>query len=195
MSPFLSRLACHILSLADKHGITLLPAYIPTHLNVEADFLSSGSPASKVAPSTSSGSGSFLSLGPSRGGPPGIFSFCSMPLLFHFGNSTASGVLGLNAFSHPWNFQVSYVLDGGSLASHSSQHAGRHSLAVSHRKRSRCGCLGRPSTQGSAVSAFNPLAAQRCVLCRQGFSSSVCQVVVGATRTSMLQVYQQCWRE
>ena len=40
VSPFLSRLACWILSLTDKHGITLLPAYIPTHLNVEADFLS-----------------------------------------------------------------------------------------------------------------------------------------------------------
>ena len=38
--PFLSRLACQILSLTNKHGITLLPAYIPTHLNVEADFLS-----------------------------------------------------------------------------------------------------------------------------------------------------------
>ena len=40
VSPFLSRLACWILSLTDKHGITLLPAYIPTHLNVEADYLS-----------------------------------------------------------------------------------------------------------------------------------------------------------
>ena len=40
VSPFLSRLACWILSLTDKHGITLLPAYIPTHLNVEADCLS-----------------------------------------------------------------------------------------------------------------------------------------------------------
>ena len=40
VSPFLSRLACQILSLTDKHGITLLPAYITTHLNVEADFLS-----------------------------------------------------------------------------------------------------------------------------------------------------------
>ena len=36
----LSRLACHILNLADKHGITLIPAYILTHLNVEA--ISSG---------------------------------------------------------------------------------------------------------------------------------------------------------
>ena len=40
VSPFLSRLACQILSQTDKHAITLLPAYIPTHINVEADFLS-----------------------------------------------------------------------------------------------------------------------------------------------------------
>ena len=40
VSPFLSRLACQILSLTDKHGITLIPAYIPTHPNVEADYLS-----------------------------------------------------------------------------------------------------------------------------------------------------------
>ena len=40
VSPFLSRLACQILSLTNKHGIILLQAYIPTHLNVEADFLS-----------------------------------------------------------------------------------------------------------------------------------------------------------
>ena len=37
VSPFLSRLACQ--SLTNKHGI-LIPAYIPTHLNVEADYLS-----------------------------------------------------------------------------------------------------------------------------------------------------------
>ena len=40
MSPFLSRLACQILSLTNKHGITLIPAYISTHLNVEVDYLS-----------------------------------------------------------------------------------------------------------------------------------------------------------
>ena len=40
VSPFLSRLACHILSLTDKHGITQIQAYIPTHLNVKADYLS-----------------------------------------------------------------------------------------------------------------------------------------------------------
>ena len=42
VSSFLSRLACQILSLTNKHGITLLLAYIPTHLNVKADFLSWG---------------------------------------------------------------------------------------------------------------------------------------------------------
>ena len=155
-------------------------------------FSVSGSPAPGVAPSTSSGSGSFLPLGPSRGGPAGIFSFYSMPALFHFGNSTAFGGLGVECLqpsleisgklcvpsstSGPsCSVQVSSrtcqrstqtfasggsMLDGGSLASHSSQHAGRHSSVVSHRKRSRHGCLGRPGAQGSVVSAFNPLAAQ-----------------------------------
>ena len=52
------------------------------------------------------------------------------------------------------------MLDGSSLASHSSQHAGRCSLMVSHCKGSHHGCFGRPGTQGSALSAFNPLAAQ-----------------------------------
>ena len=40
LSPFLSRLVCQILSLINKDSITLIPAYIPTHLNVEANYLS-----------------------------------------------------------------------------------------------------------------------------------------------------------
>ena len=40
VSPFLSMLACWILSLSDKYSITLIPAYIPIHLNVEANYLS-----------------------------------------------------------------------------------------------------------------------------------------------------------
>ena len=87
------------------------------------------------------------------------------------------------------------MLDGVSLVSHSSQHAGRHSSAVPHHKGSCHGCLGRPGAQGSAISALNPLAAQQCVLCRQGFSSSACQAVVGATQASTSKVYQQCWKE
>ena len=38
--PFLSRLACWIPSLTNKHSITHIPANIPTHLNVGADYLS-----------------------------------------------------------------------------------------------------------------------------------------------------------
>ena len=38
-SHFLCRLACCILNLADKQHITLIPKYISTHLNVEADYL------------------------------------------------------------------------------------------------------------------------------------------------------------
>ena len=58
------------------------------------------------------------------------------------------------------------MLDGGSLAFHSSQHVGRCSLALTHCKRSCHGCFSRPYTQRSAISVFNPLAAQRYVLHR-----------------------------
>ena len=34
--------ACCILNLANNHGITLIPAYHPTHLNEEVDYLSLG---------------------------------------------------------------------------------------------------------------------------------------------------------
>ena len=37
---FPSRLACYILNMATKHGITLIPAYLNTHFNVEANYLS-----------------------------------------------------------------------------------------------------------------------------------------------------------
>ena len=52
------------------------------------------------------------------------------------------------------------MLDRGSLALHSSQHVGRCSLVVFHYKRSLCGCFGKAGTQGPAISAFNPMAAQ-----------------------------------
>ena len=73
------------------------------------------------------------------------------------------------------------MLDGGSLGPHNSQYVGGCSIVVSHHKRFCCGCFCRPGAQGSATSVFNPLAAQQFVLCRQEFSSSVCQVLLGAT--------------
>ena len=225
--PFLSRLACQILSLTYKHGITLLPAYIPTHLNVEADFLSWDQmlPEWNLLPQVAQAAFHLWGL------PEVIFlaSSHSTQCQHYFTLETPLpvGALVLNAFSHPWNCQVSYVfpplalvplvlskfssrtcqqstqtftsggsmLDGGSLASNCSQHAGRCSLAVSSCKRSHRGCFGRPGTQVSAISAFNPLAAQQFVLCRQGFSSLVCQAVAGATQRSTSRVYQRCWKE
>ena len=214
VSPFLSRLACWILSLTDKHGITLIPAYMPTHLNVEADYLSPGLVASEsgiLLPQVAQAA--FHLLGPSRGGPTGIFSFYSMPALFHLGNSTASGSLGVECIQPSLDFsgklcvsssgsgpscsvQVSgrtcqlstqmvdssgTMLNGGSLASHSSQHVGRCSPAVSHHKNLIMGCFSRPAAQGSAISAFNSLAASAMCATETGFSSLVCQTVAGAT--------------
>ena len=49
------------------------------------------------------------------------------------------------------------MLDGGSLAPHSSQHVGRHSSMVSHCETSHHRCFVRPGAQGSAISAFNTL--------------------------------------
>ena len=109
VSPFLSRLACQILSLTNKHGITLLPGYIPNHLNVEADFLSQDwlllewHLLSQVAQAA-------LCLW----GLPEVdllASSCYTQCQHYFTLETPLplGTLGLNAFSHPWNFQASYV--------------------------------------------------------------------------------------
>ena len=110
VSPFLSRLACGILSLTDKHGITLLSAYIPTHLNVEADFLSQDQlllewhllPQVAQAAFCLWGLPEVDLLASSRSAQCQHYFTLKTPLLL--------GALGLNAFSHPWNFQVSYVL-------------------------------------------------------------------------------------
>ena len=109
MSPFLSRLTCRILSLTDKHGITLLPAYIPTHLNVEADFLSQDQlfPEWHLLPQVAQAAFCLWGL-------PEVdllASSCSTQCQHYFTLETplSLGALGLNAFNHPWKFQVSYV--------------------------------------------------------------------------------------
>ena len=81
-----------------------------------------------------------------------------------------------------------------SLASHNSQHIGRCSLAVSNHKRSCHRHFGRPGAQGSAISAFNPLAAQQCVTQRGVLFLSL-SGGGWATQTSTSKVYQQCWKE
>ena len=109
VSPFLSRLACWILSLTNKHGITLLPAYIPTHLNVEADFLSWDwmLPEWHLLPQVAQAAFHLWGL-------PEVDLLASSHSTqcqhyFTLETPLPLGPLGLNAFSHPWKFQVSYV--------------------------------------------------------------------------------------
>ena len=122
-----------------------------------------------------------------------------MPALLHIGISTTSGALGLNAFNHPWTFQVGYMFPPSALvplvlSKFLAEHVKgqlRQLILVApcwmeapwlptvlnmladipqwcpFIKDLIIGCLGRPGAQGSAISAFNPLAAQGCVLCRQ----------------------------
>ena len=227
VSPFLSRLACWILSLTNKHGIALIPAYIPTHLNVEADYLSQdqlllewnllpwvahaafhlwGLPeVDLMASSHSTQCQHYYTLEtPLPLGGLGVE--CLQPsldmsgkLCVSFSGSGPSSSVQVSGRTCQRSTQTfdsgGTMLDGGSLASHSSQYGGRNSSAVFHCKRSHHGCFSRPGAQESAVSAFNSLAAQQCVLHQQGFSSSVCQVLVGASQTSTSKVYQQCWIE
>ena len=108
-SPFLYRLTCWILSLTNKHGITLISAYIPTYLNVEVDYLSQDwmHPEWNLLPQVAQAA----------------FHLCGHPEVDLLASSHSTqcqhyytlesalplGALGLNAFNHPWTFQVSYV--------------------------------------------------------------------------------------
>ena len=109
VSPFHSRLACQILSLTNKHGITLILAYIPTHLNAEADYLSQDwlLPEWHLLPQVAHAAFHLLGL-------PEVdllASSCSTQCQHYFTLETPLplGAFRLNAFSHPWTFQVSYV--------------------------------------------------------------------------------------
>ena len=108
VSPFLSRQAYWILSLTDKHGITLIPAHIPTCLKVEVD-----------CPRIRCFQSGIFSLRWLRQlfhlwGLPEVellASFLSTQCQHYYTLETPLPLraLGLNAFNHPWMFQVSYT--------------------------------------------------------------------------------------
>ena len=115
VSPFISRLACWILSLTDKHGITLIPAYNPTHLNVEADYLSWDRllPEWHLLPQVAHAAFCLWGL-------PEVdllVSSHSTQCQHYYTLETPLplGAFGLNAFSHPWTFQVSCVFPPAAL--------------------------------------------------------------------------------
>ena len=109
VSPFLSRLACQILSLTDKHGITLIPAYIPTHLSVEADYLSQDQllPEWHLLPQVAHAVFCLWGLPEVDLLASSCFTQCQH--YFTLESTLPLGALGLNAFSHAWTFQVGYV--------------------------------------------------------------------------------------
>ena len=114
VSPFLSRLACQILKLTDNHGIILIPAYVPTHLNVEANYL----PQDWMLPDwhhpqVAQAAFHLWDL------PEVDLLASSHSTQYHHYYTLESplplGALGLNAFNHLWMFQVSYVYPPPSL--------------------------------------------------------------------------------
>ena len=125
VSPFLSRLACQIQSLTDKHGITLIPAYIPTHLNVEVDYLSQDQllPEWHLVPQVAHVAFCLWGL-------PEVdllASSHSTQCQYYYTLETPLplGTLGLNAFSHPCTFQVVICFFSGSSSSSSVHVSGR----------------------------------------------------------------------
>ena len=152
--PFLSMLACWILSLTNKHGITLPQAYIPTHLNAGADYLSQDQLLLEWHLLPQVAQVAFCLWGLPEVGLLVSSHSTQCQHYFTLEIPLPLGTLGLNAFNHPWTFQVSYVFpplalvplvlskflaehvngqlrhlilvapcwNGGSLASHHSQH-------------------------------------------------------------------------
>ena len=118
--PFLSRLACQILGLTDKHGITLIPAYIPTHLIVEADYLSQDwmLPEWHLLPQVAQAAFHLWGLP----GPAGIFLFHSMPALLHLGISTTSGGLGFECLQPSLDFSGKLHVSSSCISSSGSVH-------------------------------------------------------------------------
>ena len=127
-----------------------------------------------------------------------------MPVLLHLGESATSGSLGVEHFQ-PFldvsgNFlstvkvsdrtyqmpiqtsnSICTLVDGGSLASHSSQYVGRCLSSESHCKRFCQGCLLGWMLKGLwSLHLF--LCLLEDVLTREGFSTSFCKAVVKVTR-------------
>ena len=115
VSPFLSRLLCRILNLTST--VLLIPAYIPTLLNVEADYLLQGwlLPERHFLPQ-------MVQVAFYLWGVPEVdllvSSYTTLCQHYYtFETPLPVGALGLNAFNHPWTFQVGYVFPAPALLS------------------------------------------------------------------------------
>ena len=115
VSAVLSRVACWILSLTDKHTVTLIPAYIPTNLNVEAKYLSWGQLLPEWHLLTLMAQVAFCLWG-----LPDVDLLASSHTTkckhyYMLETPLPLGAFGLNAFNHPWMFQVIYLFPSPAL--------------------------------------------------------------------------------
>ena len=115
---FLSRLAYHILNLANKHGITLIQAYMHTHLNLEAYYLLRGRLVLEWHLLPCIAQVAFHLWGPSE-----VDLLVSSPTnqcqqYYTLENPLPLGGLGLNAFTHCLANQVSCVSSSSIGSSH-----------------------------------------------------------------------------
>ena len=110
-----SIMACHFLNLGKKHGITFIPSYIPTYLNVEANF-----PVGEIVYGMVCSSfdiwNNVSTLGSTRCEIPDIFTYQSMSAILHIVNSATSGSIRVECFqsSLPF-FQASYIFPPAAL--------------------------------------------------------------------------------
>ena len=109
MFHFLSRLACWILRMTNKHGITLIPAYISTHLNVEADYLSQDGMLPEWHLLLQVAQAAFHLWGLPQMNLLASSHSTQCQHYYTLESPLPLGALGLNAFNHPSTFQVNYM--------------------------------------------------------------------------------------
>ena len=87
-----------ISNLSDKQGVTLIPAYLHTHLNVESNsFMEESGPVWHFLPYIAHAV--FVC----------ILTYQSIPALLHLESSITSRSLKGECFNHPWQFQVNCI--------------------------------------------------------------------------------------
>ena len=114
VSPLLSILACQILSLTNRHSITLVPAYILTHLSVKANYLSWGQllPEWHLLPHIAQ---AFYLWGLPEVDLLASSHTAQCQNYYTLESPLPLGSLGLNAVNHPWKYWVSYVFPSPAL--------------------------------------------------------------------------------
>ena len=96
-------------------GITLIPAYIPTHLNFEANYLLQGSLVTEMHLLPDVAQAAFQLSGHLEVDLLASSHTNQCQQYYILENPLPVGALGLNTFSHPWTYEVSYVLSPAAL--------------------------------------------------------------------------------